>query len=323
TLGAATGAAVVTYGLLPTLGVTVALGAAAAVNLLIGGAALVLTSASRRTTCHDVLSATMELAVAHDAPQSSRVDRDRAPILLLLIGFALSGLAAMGYEVVWARLLGLVMGSSVYAFGTLVVVLLTGLGLGSVLYGRLRFEPSGHFVAFGVIEIFLAVAAATSLLTAPHLPFVLMRLFPVARDAFGWLIVSQFVLAALVAFLPSLLMGAAFPAAVGGLRPGLTRVGRAIGTAYGANTVGTVVGAFLAGFVLIPGIGLRATIIVGVIANLVAGVSVLFVAIPWRRRWPLLAPALAVLAVVVTLPPWPREVFAVGTGFFAPMFATS
>jgi spermidine synthase len=323
TLGAATGAAVVTYGLLPTLGITAAVSAAAAVNLLIGGAALGLGALRQRAAARGVVPPTTDEAAARDGPPSPGGERDGPPALPLLVGFALSGLAAMGYEVAWARLLGLVMGSSVYAFGTLVVVLLTGLGLGSVLYGRLRLEPSRHFAAFGVIQVLLALGGAASLLIAPHLPFVLMRFFPIARDAFGWQIVSHFVLAALVAFLPSLLMGAAFPAAVGSLRPGLARVGRAIGTAYGANTIGTVVGAFLSGFVLVPGIGLRATIIVGVVANLIAGASVLFVATPGRRRWPLLAPALVVLVIVVTLPPWPREVFAIGTGFFAPMFGTS
>ncbi|MGH7313912.1 MAG: fused MFS/spermidine synthase, partial [Candidatus Rokuibacteriota bacterium] len=152
---------------------------------------------------------------------------------------------------------------------------------------------------------------------------LLMRFFPVLRDAFGWQIASHIVQAALIAFLPALLMGATFPAAVGSLGGALARVGRSIGTAYTANTVGTVVGASLAGFVLIPEVGLRATIIVGVVANLIAGASVLLVALPWRSRWPFLTPAFAALAIIVTLPPWPREVFAIGTGFFAPMFATT
>jgi spermidine synthase len=106
--------------------------------------------------------------------------------VLLLLGFGLSGLAAVGYEIVWARLLGLVMGSSVYAFGTLVVVLLAGLGLGSALYARLRLEPTGHLVAFGATQLFLALGGAASLLIAPHLPFLLMRFFPLFREAFAW-----------------------------------------------------------------------------------------------------------------------------------------
>lgn len=326
TLGAAAGAALATYGLLPTLGLTAAVGAAAAVNLLIGAGALLLDAGRRRAEARDLVAPADGASLRAGAGTPGigpEAGVEGAPLVLLLLGFGLSGLAAIGYEIVWTRLLGLVMGSSVYAFGTLVVVMLAGLGLGSALYGRLRLDPAGHLVAFGVMELFLGLGGAASLLIAPHLPFLMMRVFPLVRDAFGWQIASHFVLAALIAFLPALLMGATFPAVVGSLGGALARVGRAIGTAYGANTAGTVVGAYLAGFVLVPTVGLRATIIVGVIANLIAGASLLLVALRGRRRWLLQAPALAALAIVVTLPPWPREVFAIGTGFFAPMFATS
>jgi spermidine synthase len=326
TLGAAAGAALATYGLLPTLGLSAAVGAAAVVNLMIGAGALLLDAVRRRTESRDLVAPASGAYLRAGAGTSSpgrEAGVEGSPLALLLLGFGLSGLAAIGYEIAWARLLGLVMGSSVYAFGSLVVVLLAGLGLGSALYGRLRLEPAGHLVAFGAMELLIGLGSAASLLIAPHLPFLLMRFFPMFGDAFGWRIASHFVMAAVIAFLPALLMGATFPAAVGSLGGALARVGRSIGTAYTANTVGTVVGASLAGFVLIPEVGLRATIIVGVIANLIAGASVLLVALPWRRCWPFLAPALAALAVIVTLPPWPREVFAIGTGFFAPMFATT
>jgi spermidine synthase len=318
TLGAASGAAVATYGLLPTFGLTVAVYMAAAVNVLVGAAALLLHAMWRRTASSELMAQEPEASVSAGHPSAGG-----RHVPLLLFGFALSGLAAITYEIAWTRLLALVMGSSVYGFGTLVVVFLIGLGLGSAIYGRFRLEPSSHLVAFGVMELCLGLGGAASLLIAPALPFVLMHIFPVVREGFGWQIAAYFALAALMAFLPALLMGATFPAVVGGLGGALARVGRSIGTAYGANTVGTVIGAYLAGFVLIPTIGLRWTIIVGVIANLFAGIGVILAARPWPRRWPLMAPAAAALAIILTLPPWPREVFAIGTAFFAPMFATT
>ncbi|MGQ0568910.1 MAG: fused MFS/spermidine synthase [Armatimonadota bacterium] len=322
TVGAALGAGLAAYGLLPALGMVGAVRLAAAGNLLIGAAALLLDARARAGAREARTSTPRDSGDAIDEAAAGFVF-DPATILIVLQGFALSGFAVIAYEVAWTRLLALVMGSSVYAYGALVVVVLLGLGLGSALYSRLRLRPDAHLTAFGFIELLIGASAAASLLIAPHLPFLFMRLFPVFKDAFAWQIGAQIGLAMLMAFVPALLSGATFPAVIGCLGGALARLGRTIGTAYAANTAGTVLGAFLAGFVLIPAVGLRATIITGVAANLLAGVSVLLRAgQPWGRRLPLLTPAAAALVIVLALPPWPREVFAAGVGFFAPRYAT-
>lgn len=319
TAGAAIGAGLATYGLLPVVGLQRAVVLAATGNLIVAAAARLIDArwgeareAPRKSVLPDEGQDT-------DAPDGVRW-------LVILQGMAASGLAVIGYEVAWARLLALVLGSSVYAFGTLVVVLLAGLGLGSWWYGQLRLSAEGHLVAFGILELLIGVTAAASLLIGPHLPFIYMRLFPVFKDAFGWTLGVQAGLTALLAFVPALLSGAAFPAVVGSLGGTERRMGRTIGRAYGANTVGTVLGAFLAGFVLIPAIGLRATIIVGVLANTAAGAATLLavprIGRPVGRRLLVAAPGLAALLIVVTLPPWPREVFAAGVGYFAPTYGS-
>ncbi|MDQ7858345.1 MAG: fused MFS/spermidine synthase [Armatimonadota bacterium] len=336
TVGAALGAAAATYGLLPALGLGAAVRLAASVNLLIGAAALFLDAWERgRAGARVAAPAAAEAEADRDAAAAAEagpgmVSPDRAlaagldPVsaVLVLQAFALSGFAAMTYEVAWARLLALVMGSSVYAFGTLVVVVLAALGAGSALYARVRTGPGGHLAAFGALEVLIAASGAASLLVAPALPYLFLRFFPAFRDAFAWQLVAYVGLAALLAFVPFLLLGATFPAVVGSLGGTLARLGRSIGVAYAANTAGTVLGAFLAGFVLIPAVGLRATVVVGVLASAAAGVVALLLSgLRWPARAALLLPAAAALAVVASLPPWPREVFAAGIGFFASRYA--
>ncbi len=328
TVGAAAGAAFATYGLLPAVGLLAATRLAAVGNLLVAAAALLLDARWRweaARTGGTGRAPEPSGAVSHAAAPAAGEDAAVDPVaaFVVLQGFGLSGLAAITFEVAWARLLAQVLGSSVYAYGTLVVVVLAGLGIGSGLYGRRRRDARGHLIAFGIIELLIGLTAVLSLLTTPRLPFLFMRVFPIIKDAFAWQIGAHLVLTMIVAFLPALLLGATFPAVVGSLGGTLARVGRTIGTAYGANTVGTVLGAYLAGFVLIPAVGLRATIVTGVLANLLAGVSVLLRAgLPWRRRLPALAPAVAAFLVIISLPPWPREVFAAGTGFFAPRYGS-
>ena len=153
----------------------------------------------------------------------------------------------------------------------------------------------------------------------PRIPFLFIRYFPLFRDAFRWQIAAHFVAAAMVALAPSLLFGATFPAVVGSLGGSTARFGRTIGAAYVANTIGTVAGAGLAGFVLIPTIGLRATMTLGVLATAAAGFAIWWRITPARLlRIAELTPALAALFIIALLPAWPREVFAAGIGFFAP-----
>ena len=307
TLGAAAGAAFATYELLPRLGLTTTLVLAGALNLFVSAAAFGVRS-QLRTSPPDSSS---------EAPVEPR--RISAAIL---VAFALSGFAAISFEVVWARLLAMVIGSSVYAFGTLIVVVLLGLGAGSAIYGGTSRTAESHRKAFAVIEGLIALAAAISLVTLPRIPGLFLRYFPVFHEAFDLQVTAHFAVAAVIALVPSLLFGATFPAVIGSLGyKSTTRAGRVIGTTYAANTIGTVAGAWFAGFVLIPSIGVRATMIAGIAAAAVAGLCVWWSsAEPKLRRLPALGPAVAAMLVILVIPSWPREVFAAGIGFFAPRY---
>ncbi len=312
TVGAASGAAATTYALLPALGLSSTIALAASVNVLAGAAAIYMRY--RKWIAPTAASADL-------APFGVAVAPDRLIEILILIGFAASGFAATTFEVSWTRLLAMVMGSSVYAFGTLVVVVLAGLGLGSGVYSRtLRTATAEeHRRWFAILEFLIACTSAVSLIILPRIPFLFIRYFPLFRDAFRWQIAAHFVAAAMVALAPSLLFGATFPAVVGSLGGSTARFGRTIGAAYVANTIGTVAGAGLAGFVLIPTIGLRATMTLGVLATAAAGFAIWWRITPARLlRIAELTPALAALFIIALLPAWPREVFAAGIGFFAP-----
>ena len=306
-LGAASGAAATTYGLLPAVGLSSTVALAAGVNVLAGAAAFAVEMRSRQRT--QLLSAT-----AASMPSGVTDDfSDHASGFLILIGFAVSGFAATTLAVSWARLLAMVMGSSVYTHGTLVVVVLTGLGIGSLLYGRAQRTPAEHQRRLAMLEFLIAFTVALAMIVLPRIPFLFVRFFPLFRDEFSRQIVAHFAAATMVALVPSLLFGATFPAAVGSLGGGVVRFGRTIGTVYVANTIGTIVAACMVGVVLMPGIGLRATMTLAVLATIGAGLAVWWcVRAPRRPRLPALAPAGAALLILGILPAWPRDVFATG-----------
>ena len=132
-------------------------------------------------------------------------------VWLTVVGLGISGAASMMYEVAWTRALALVIGSSTYAFSTMLVTFLTGLALGSYLYsrvaGRLRITP----VFFGGLQLGIGLSA---LLVTPffdRIPELFLRIFQISQSP-GFMKVVQFFISALAMFIPTLFMGATFPA---------------------------------------------------------------------------------------------------------------
>ena len=235
----------------------------------------------------------------------------------LLLAIALSGFAAMVDEVAWARLVGLVFSSSVYAFGLMLLLFLAGIGIGSAIYARLRAGDPARVL--GAALVGNTFAALLGIALVPQLPFAYMRGFPAVKDSFAFREALQLVATAPLLLPMAILFGIAFPAAVAATAR-LRDMGRGVGRVTAWNTLGTVAGAFLGGFVLIPRIGMRASLTLAAASTAVAGVLALSrsTAHAWRTRG--LVAAGAALVVSLLLPAWPRNLLAMGTGFYATMY---
>ena len=287
TLGAALGAALTGFLLVPSLGVQTTLWAAAGANLLIGALAFVLTDAPPARPLAD-------------EPAASRGD------LAALWALGLTGFASMIYEVSWTRTLSLLIGSSVYAFTLMLVAFICGLGLGSlVLAGWIDRRAR----LLGTLALLQLAVGLTALLVEPLfglLPLVVVELVNRYAGSFGLLHLSEFLLAFGLMFLPTFAAGGIFPAAAKLYTRHLATVGKSVGDAYAANTLGAVLGAFAGGFLLIPLIGVQASILAATTLNIGLGLYFL-----WRDgsfSRPLvrvLAPGLLLLPLAVSrLPAW-------------------
>ena len=287
TLGAALGAALTGFLLVPSLGVQTTLWAAAGANLLIGALAFVLADAP----------ATRPPA---DEPASRRGD------LAALWALGLTGFASMIYEVSWTRTLSLLIGSSVYAFTLMLVAFICGLGLGSlVLAGWIDRRAR----LLGTLALLQLAVGLTALLVEPLfglLPLVVVELVNRYAGSFGLLHLSEFLLAFGLMFLPTFAAGGIFPAAAKLYTRHLATVGKSVGDAYAANTLGAVLGAFAGGFLLIPLIGVQASILAATTLNIGLGLYFLWRDGSFRRPLVrLLAPGLLLLPLAVSrLPAW-------------------
>jgi spermidine synthase len=174
----------------------------------------------------------------------------------IYLAIGLSGLSALAAEVVWTRLLSLMMGATVYTFSIILAVFLTGLAIGSGAGSSLSRRLKNPRLALGAAQLLLAAAIAwAATLIARSLPF-----WPInpALTPGPWI---GFQLDLVRSFLPILpaavLWGASFPLALAGLaRPGQDG-GRLVGRVYAANTIGAIVGAIGFSLVVIPSLGTR------------------------------------------------------------------
>ena len=312
-LGAAFGGVIAIYGLLPGLGLTSTVLVAIAINVLGSAAAFSAKMRSRRVA--ERSNAVVSITVSDFGGESPEAFMK----FLILQAFAISGLALVAFQAAWVRSVAMVMGSSIYVYSAGTVVLLTGIGVGSILYSHVRQPAEGHQRWLAWMEFLLALTTALAMIFLPRLPYLFARFFPLFRNSFGRQIAAQFLAMAIGALLPALFFGAVFAAVVGSLGASATCLGSVMGAAFIVGTIGMTAGAWLAEFAFLPSIGLEATMKLGVLASVGAGFALWWRSrLPKLRRVAALSPAAAALLVATLLPPWPRETFAAGIGFIAP-----
>jgi spermidine synthase len=241
TAGAITGALLAGFVLVGGFGIATSFRMAAALNGIVGVSALLLSRVSGAAR-----SASSQTVVQPDL-------RSSGPRLIPIV-FAVSGFAALGLEVVWFRVLVLIVAATTYAFTTMLAVVLLGIALGSALAGPLLNRRWNYVKAFGLAQI------GTGVLAIASLGFYLHGYHS------GRLAGSNNVSSLVVILPPALAMGFAFPL---GIRAWIgTHDDRAndsasrVATLYALNVSGAILGSLAAGFWLIPAFGTRTSLVI-------------------------------------------------------------
>lgn len=315
TLGAVVGCGLAGYYWIPTLGMRTTVYLAAALNLSIAVLIFIIDHLREK--------APGEALPAPAEPSPVEADSGAAPSSLgwvLLFSFALSGFAALVYENAWTRALTLVIGSSVYSFTTMLVTFLVGLALGGFIYARLMGERKVRVSTFGMIELWVGLAALATIPLFEKLPFIFLRLLHAFGDTFSLFLTMQVLLSGLVMLVPTVFLGMTFPLVARLFTQSLYRVGSGVGTSYAANTLGAILGAFAGGFIFIPQVGVQNTILFAVTVNLLIG-WFLVVVDPLLGRVPRYALGVVVLAVIVLIPlrtpRWDRFILTSGVTIYS------
>ncbi|NOT28265.1 MAG: fused MFS/spermidine synthase, partial [Acidobacteria bacterium] len=193
---------------------------------------------------------------------------------LIYVTIALSGMTALGSEVVWTRILSLLFGATAYTFSLILAVFLVGLGIGSTIGSELARRVLRPRIALGTCQLMLcATIAWAGYASESSLPY-----WPInpSISTSPYYTFQLDLMRALWVTLPStILWGASFPLALAAVARGGSDPGRVVGSVYAANTVGAIVGAIGTGLFLVGSLGSQVTqqILIGIAAT--SGVLVL------------------------------------------------
>ncbi len=310
TVGAVAGCLIAGFYLLRLHDTTVATLCAVALNVVVAGIAFALGRSNPISSgTASGLSAEALAKAGSDGTESRSATAIQANKSILL-SIALSGFCALASEVVWTRILSLLIGATVYTFSIILAVFLSGLAIGSSAGSMIARSAARPRLALAWCQLLQVGAIAWAVHTmANSLPYWPVAATPnIAASA-----KFQFDLVRCAwAILPSaLLWGASFPLALAGLAAPGQDAGRLIGRAYAANTLGAIGGAVLGGMALIPLFGTQSTQAVLVVLSVVSALVALQPRSLGDRTLATIG-ALAAVAVALTLPRIPWQLVAYG-----------
>lgn len=237
TFGAVAGSLAANFLLLEVLGTQMTQWTAALVNLLVGVAARGMARSMRAAP-----------AEPREEQPSNAPATNVAWFPPLAAGIA--GGTFLLMELVWYRMLGPILGGSSYTFGLILAVALVGIATGGLLYVKLRATPTFHLFALtcGLEALFIGLPYALG----DRIALLALFLRPLAKTGFAASVGVWAIVAAIVILPAAVVSGFQFPVVIGLYGHGANRVGRDVGHAYFANTLGSIAGSIAGGFGLLP-----------------------------------------------------------------------
>ncbi len=202
---------------------------------------------------------------------------------LVLACFFLSGASGLILELLWTRMLTLVFGSTTLAISTVLTAFMAGLGIGSYLAGKIADRVRDPVRAYALAEAAIGLYALAVPWAMELYPGINQWLWSAFGDRYAVLSLLRFAASSALLIVPTTLMGATLPflSRFFVARPHeMGGIGRRLGTLYAANLLGAVAGAFLAGFLLLPNVGVRGTNLIAAGFDLTLAAAILL-----GRRW--------------------------------------
>lgn len=220
---------------------------------------------------------------------------------IVLISIGVSGIASMFYELVWTRFLALVVGSATQSFSIMLLTFISGIAIGSFIVANLFKEDRNAFKLFAIVEILIFLSLLMIFPVYERLPYYfyyLSGIIPRKEEFFFLYEFIQVIICFFAMLIPTILIGMTLPLASRVNTKAISKVGEGVGNTFSFNTLGNIIGSVVAGFLLIPFLGLEKTLELGMTINFLIGGFIF--AYGGKRKYTL--PVLIIgLIIIITL----------------------
>ncbi len=186
---------------------------------------------------------------------------------LCYIVFAISGMTALIYELVWVRQLQLVLGSSNYAVSLMLTAVMSGFALGSYLFRNISGRSKNPLMLFSWIQFAIGAYALLGIITLNQMSSTLISLLGSHNLKF-----MQFIISFSFLIIPTTLFGATWPVITQACAR-QNSIGKDAAKLYSFNSLGSMLGALGAGFILLPWLGISKTIVIASGLNLLLALA--------------------------------------------------
>jgi spermidine synthase len=272
TLGGVIGCFGAGFILIRTIGVHESLYVGVVINILIAIAAIVLAKTMNVPAVSDTATLIPKKALEQGPHDRPAIQQWTIPIL-----FGISGFCSLGYEILWTRALMFKIGNDTYAFSLMLGVFLFGLALGSLVFAKIPLDRKKSGIALGALQLAIALTVALGIGFLYRMDLFIDTLWLRLGKTWFSAIGARGTGALVLMGIPTLLMGGIFPLVIRVYAPSLQRLGKSVGMLYSVNTAGTILGTAVAGFAILPMLGITRGILLLTCINVLAGLAFLFV----------------------------------------------
>ena len=196
--------------------------------------------------------------------------------MVFYLFFFFSGATALVYEVIWARILQLTFGSTVYAITTVLTAFMAGLSLGSYFMGRIAEKKKNPLLLYGLMECGIAIYALLTPFLLELTDKLYLSYYHTIWQQQQLLFIVRFLHSFVVLLIPTIFMGATLPVLSKYLISRFENFGRTLSLLYAINTFGAMIGTAFVGFYALPAIGMIQSNYIAASLNLIIGIVSIF-----------------------------------------------